>query len=618
MRRVGFVLGAVVLLALLVAPAFAAQPFSDVPQDHWAYNAIDKLASQGLIEGYPDGTFKGKRNMTRYEFAVAIARLMDRIEAMGVGKVGPPGPQGPAGPAGSAGSGGGLTDEQKALLNRLATEFAPELQALRSDLNALTKRVEDLEAKVLPPAPVVTIGGNIDWRTGVYGTKLGFENVRSTGYFDAPFVDADDSAIPVSDTLKDAFKNGDFMTMRTRVFANANISASTSAFVQLLAGPTTNLEDPHMFFESPNFFTGNGLMDVVQFDQIWLKHGTRFITPVELTVGKQYLRRGVGLLFDNDQEAIKGVRADFGTGSLRVGTLLAMLDNEQFFGRTGSVPNPAPIVGDPAEINGQDNINLLYLDWAFAGDWKLGGNWLNSGFNEEAGWSVSLTGPFYGLGLYGEYAKLTQWPNGKDFADNNDNGIADAGEPRLDDADAAWLAGVKWANPWLGLQVEYGQVDAGYAIAFSGGGWDTFSETGFFNLPLSALHPRAEIDPHDINWIDRPLFLDATNIAKGWHFQATFPTLLRDMPLTVSYATGDGYNPDFLGWLSEGGSTSGLDKPEMWRDADPFWWVKLSRQMSSSVTASLLYGRREVDKIVAPDEPRVDRFNDPIDRKSVV
>ncbi len=141
MRRVGFVLGALLILAgALAAPALAAQPFTDVPLDHWAYNAVNKLAEAGLMEGYPDGQFKGKQPMTRYEFAQAIARIMGRLEEM-------KGVPGPAGPPGPAGAGGGLTAEQQALLDRLASEFAPELRALRSDLDKLTKRVDALEAK---------------------------------------------------------------------------------------------------------------------------------------------------------------------------------------------------------------------------------------------------------------------------------------------------------------------------------------------------------------------------------------------------------------------------------------------------------------------------------------
>ena len=53
MHRVGYVLCALLLLAVAV-PAFAQGPFSDVPANHWAYNAVNALAEQGLLEGYPD------------------------------------------------------------------------------------------------------------------------------------------------------------------------------------------------------------------------------------------------------------------------------------------------------------------------------------------------------------------------------------------------------------------------------------------------------------------------------------------------------------------------------------------------------------------------------------
>ena len=43
----------------------AANPFSDVPKDHWAYDAVTQLAADGVIEGYGDGTFLGNRNITR-------------------------------------------------------------------------------------------------------------------------------------------------------------------------------------------------------------------------------------------------------------------------------------------------------------------------------------------------------------------------------------------------------------------------------------------------------------------------------------------------------------------------------------------------------------------------
>ena len=64
---------------LSIGAAWAASAYDDVPTDHWAYNALDYLTQRGVLEGYPDGFFKGDRTLTRYEFAQAIARLLDTI-----------------------------------------------------------------------------------------------------------------------------------------------------------------------------------------------------------------------------------------------------------------------------------------------------------------------------------------------------------------------------------------------------------------------------------------------------------------------------------------------------------------------------------------------------------
>ena len=75
------VLSAALLIAC-DASAMAANPFSDVSPDDWAYQAVSDLSSQGVVEGYPDGTFKGERNMTRYELAQIIARLMAKEDQL--------------------------------------------------------------------------------------------------------------------------------------------------------------------------------------------------------------------------------------------------------------------------------------------------------------------------------------------------------------------------------------------------------------------------------------------------------------------------------------------------------------------------------------------------------
>ncbi|MBR1645294.1 MAG: S-layer homology domain-containing protein [Selenomonadaceae bacterium] len=80
----------------------AANPFSDVPAGHWAYQSVAKLAQAGVIEGYGDNTFRGDRNITRYEMAQMIAKAMAKNPS-------------------------GVT---KAELDRLAAEFRDELEAL--------------------------------------------------------------------------------------------------------------------------------------------------------------------------------------------------------------------------------------------------------------------------------------------------------------------------------------------------------------------------------------------------------------------------------------------------------------------------------------------------------
>jgi hypothetical protein len=181
MSRVGYMLGALLLIVCVAAPAFAQQPFADVPLNHWAYNAVNSLAEKGVLEGYPEGTFGGKKYLTRYEFAQAIARLLERLEEM-KGVPGPRGAVGPPGPAGAAGSGAGLTPEQRQMIDRLAKEFGPELKSLRSDLDGLEKRVEDLEAAPGAQLPAIKVSGDISWRLGLYGTSLGIEDVETTGY----------------------------------------------------------------------------------------------------------------------------------------------------------------------------------------------------------------------------------------------------------------------------------------------------------------------------------------------------------------------------------------------------------------------------------------------------
>lgn len=92
----------------------AANPFADVPADHWAYDAVAQLVQDGIINGYGDGTYVGDQNMSRYEMAQIVAKAMAKSDA--------------------------ADNNNKALIDKLAAEFSDEL-------SNLGVRVADLEAK---------------------------------------------------------------------------------------------------------------------------------------------------------------------------------------------------------------------------------------------------------------------------------------------------------------------------------------------------------------------------------------------------------------------------------------------------------------------------------------
>lgn len=107
-------------LILTGGTAWGANPFSDVAPSDWAYQAVADLSDQGIVEGYPDGTFRGTASITRYEMAQITARLMAKEDQ--------------------------YSAEERAVIDQLAAEYADEL-------DSLGVRVSNLEKKV----------GNISW-----------------------------------------------------------------------------------------------------------------------------------------------------------------------------------------------------------------------------------------------------------------------------------------------------------------------------------------------------------------------------------------------------------------------------------------------------------------------
>ena len=101
--------------------------FSDVSPNHWAYKSIKELSQEyNILGGFPDGTFRGNRNITRYEAAAMIAQLVRKFDEV----------------AAKSGKGGTVN---KAALDKLRKEFKSELEDLQSEVKKLAKDQQDLQ-----------------------------------------------------------------------------------------------------------------------------------------------------------------------------------------------------------------------------------------------------------------------------------------------------------------------------------------------------------------------------------------------------------------------------------------------------------------------------------------
>lgn len=100
--------------------AASADDFTDVPKDHWAYQALDYLAQEGVIEGMGDTTFQGGRSMSRYEMAAIVAKAMQK-NPTNIG--------------------------DQAVLEKLQGEFGTEIKRLTKRVDAHDKAIKDLQAK---------------------------------------------------------------------------------------------------------------------------------------------------------------------------------------------------------------------------------------------------------------------------------------------------------------------------------------------------------------------------------------------------------------------------------------------------------------------------------------
>lgn len=108
-----------ILLSVMGTATAKTNPFSDVPADHWAYDAVESLVADGVIDGYGDDTFRGDKKLTRYEMAKMVARAMAKAQAQ--------------------------EGKDKALVDRLAAEFGEELSSLGVRVRELERHADNVK-----------------------------------------------------------------------------------------------------------------------------------------------------------------------------------------------------------------------------------------------------------------------------------------------------------------------------------------------------------------------------------------------------------------------------------------------------------------------------------------
>jgi hypothetical protein len=470
-----------------IASAFAASAADDVPFTHWAYDALQKLVDHGIIAGYPDDNVNGDRPMTRYEFALAIARVWDKIPRdvgeqgekglpgddgpkgpMGdpgpKGAPGDPGPRGPEGAPGEKGDAAELDPEAlRGALTALTAEFREELLAVMDEQKQSDALISDLDDRVTAleePDDGPCAIASINYRAGLAGDGLFTE---SSGLF-----------------------GGEFDVLTAVIGIEGNIAEDVHGRL------TCKLHDPA---STLSLLEVRGDTDTIWLDEAWVALGTDWRNPTYWIIGRQFRSHGLGLLVNNERLSQQGVRYRTSWGNLDVDLFAGMATYDSIFDSGGlfgpfqgqyaqdhfppgyftPFTHPLPPVSGEATNDGYSSARMA-LDW---GNWTLGAQYLASGLGEENGWGVDLQGRIDGHNISIEFAQELEDALGMTGDTDAGGSPQDAkiwpalpGGPirRIDFGDEpnAWMATVElWDRPGLNVEVYYSHVEPGFDLYYS-------------------------------------------------------------------------------------------------------------------------------------------------------
>ena len=446
-----------VLLAISL-PAFA-QEFPDVPPDHWAYDAVQELVNVGIIQGYPDGTFGGKRAMSRYEFAEATAKLLpwveEKIKAM---QAGPGGVGAPGAPGAPGASGAGA--EELAAIRKLIDEFRDELaalgvdvEALRRDVAALNERVTALEEEV---ARVRLTGeANMIARGEVNLTDL--EEAPTSGIpFDRDSRRLAEGSLGTPDQ-NNPLANSAFFTdldfgMKARVSEDASVNALINAGDYLgfaldpdgLGPLTAGLDD---FTLWNLYFDGAIKLGPLGAAQVVVGRYSFQLTPLTMKLVDPDSYTNVTKL-DSGDFVLDGGRASFNFGKValtafagKAEPIADLISPDLMMPGASSAVNVSQVGGARAVI-GAGSIGNVGLTYYQAG--------VGAGRSTIMGADVNAT--FGGLGVAAEYAQ----------SEPNDSLLAASG-PDMDIGNMAWNAKLNYNVGALAIGGGFTRVNRNYA-----------------------------------------------------------------------------------------------------------------------------------------------------------
>ncbi len=431
-------------LVLGVASVAFSATLVDVPSGHWAEDAVTKLVNSGLIEGYPDGTYKGERPMTRYEYAMVIARLVDKLDKTYCTKEDcKPGAAVAAAP--SISGGGDIDtaqlDEVKAIVKKLAAEFKDELAALKVKVDENSVKIAELEKKVnTPMIGKIKVGGSIRQRIDAPQSDLK----------NADFLYSYNAMYNPTDLTRSGLLGAGFSGLAAgyEMVPSLVFSGSAGDDVTFSIGLDKYINNDSMIGSLNN----QQELDIQHaFVDIDFTKTVRELDALKVRSGYQQVWFGpYGMLVDNTGlQSTPGVKAEIAKDFVSIAAFGSLAEGNTT--PTVGLGNPAAASIEGLGSTGKDPYAAarLGLDLSFV---DVGVNVLINGVDQEKGWGADLVVPVLKNSPFlkefrGEYLKITDLANGNSVASGDD--------------DSSFVVGLDlYKNKKAGLTLSYADIPA--------------------------------------------------------------------------------------------------------------------------------------------------------------